>query len=302
MLRTTAIVAAIFATVGAACGGTSDRAPEPVGTSEARVTLSATGTGSTSETLTATSVASGEIMVTHTASLTAGSATLVDLQLPAGTYVFSVQAYNAAHTVLQGSGSLTASLAVATTTDLKLATAIAASGSAQVQGQASVAPSIVGFEVDLPGQGSLSGTTQGDVLAAVHVDALSSVQGDLSFFWSGFGIQGAVEGSSTVDLSAAAAAQATGPAVVRVVVQDALGDTAEASVTLDLTASASGSASGSASVDAGVSASGSSNACLDADAQCNATCDAALTGNPLAVTAHTSCVASCSVALASCGL
>jgi len=279
MLRTTAIVAAIFATVGAACGGTSDRAPEPVGTSEARVTLSATGTGSTSETLTATSVASGEI-----------------------TYVFSVQAYNAAHTVLQGSGSLTASLAVATTTDLKLATAIAASGSAQVQGQASVAPSIVGFEVDLPGQGSLSGTTQGDVLAAVHVDALSSVQGDLSFFWSGFGIQGAVEGSSTVDLSAAAAAQATGPAVVRVVVQDALGDTAEASVTLDLTASASGSASGSASVDAGVSASGSSNACLDADAQCNATCDAALTGNPLAVTAHTSCVASCSVALASCGL
>jgi len=300
MLRTTTIVGAIFATVGAACGGSSDRPPEPVGTSEARVTLSATGNGSTSETLTATNVASGEIMATHTASLTAGSAALVDLQLPAGTYVFAVQAYDAAHTVLIGSGSLTASLAIATTTDLKLATAIAASGSAQVQGSAGVAPSIVGFEVDLPGQGSLSGTTQGDVLAAVHVDALSSVQGELSFYWSGFGIQGAVEGSSTVDLSAAAAAQATGPAVVRVVVQDALGDTAEASVTLDL--SASGSAAGSASVDAGISASGSSNACLDADAQCDAACDAALTATPLAVTAHTSCVASCNLALASCGM
>jgi hypothetical protein len=307
MLRTTWIVGGIFATVGMACGGTGDGSPEPVATSEARVTLSASGNGSTSETLTATSSASGEVLATRTVTVAAGSATLVDLQLPAGSYAFSVQAYDAKHLVLLGSGSVTASLAAGTTTDLKLATTIAASGgSAQVQGQANAAPEILGMQVDLPGQGSLSATAQGDTMAAVHVDAVSSVPGDLSFFWSGFGLSGAVQGSSTMDLSAAAAAaQASGPQIVRVVVEDALGDTAEASTTLNLagSASAQGSASAEGASDAGSGASaGSSASCLDADAQCTAGCDSALAANPTAVAAHTSCEASCSLALASCGL
>jgi len=287
-----------------ACGGTGDGSPEPVATSEARVTLSASGNGSTSETLTATSSASGEVLATHTVSIAAGSATLVDLQLPPGSYAFSVQAYDAKHSVVLGSGSVTASLAADTTTDLKLATSLAASGgSAQVQGQASVAPTILGMQVDLPGQGSLSASAPGDTMAAVHVDAVSSVPGDLSFFWSGFGLSGAVTGSSTIDLSAAAVtAQAGGPQVVRVVVQDALGGTAEASTTLNLAAgTASGEGSASAGASTGTSA-GSSSSCLDADAQCSAGCDSALTANPTAVTAHASCETSCGLALASCGL
>jgi len=318
MLRISSVVGVGFATVGLACSGAGDGSPEAVATSEARVTLSASGNGSTSETLTATNVASGEVVATHMATIAAGSATLVDLQLPGGSYAFSVQAYDASHAVRLGSGSVTATLAAASTTDLKLDTSIDASGeSAQVRGQASVAPRIVGMQVDLPAQGSLSATTQLDTLAAVHVDAVSSVPGDLSFFWSGFGVKGAVQGSSTIDLSAAAAAtQTSGTQVVRVVVQDALGGTAEASATVNLTpgASATGSAtagggsagvgaSGSASGDvgAGVSA-GSSSACLDADAQCGAGCDAALAANPAAVTAHASCETGCVLALASCGL
>jgi hypothetical protein len=300
MFRTTWIVGGIFATVGMACGGTGGGSPEPVATSEARVTLSASGNGSTSETLTATSSASGEALATRIVTIAAGSATMVDLQLPAGSYAFSVQAYDATHSVLLGSGSVTASLAADTTTDLKLATSIAASGgSAQVQGQASVAPEILGMQVDLPGQGSLSATAQGDIMAAVHVDAVSSAPGDLSFFWSGFGLSGAVEGSSTIDLSAAAAAaQASGPQVVRVVVQDALGGTAEASTTLNLT---TGGASADGNASAGANA-GSSSSCLAANAQCSAGCDSALAASPTAVTAHASCETSCALALASCGL
>jgi hypothetical protein len=288
-----------------ACGTTgAEIDEEAVGSSEARLSLSVQGKQSATLHVTATDDATAEIAIDESIQVEAGSTALLALAIAPSSYTFQVEAFaDAGETELLGSGSAHASLAAGQATEIDLTASVDGStGSAAVQISTNAAPTIEGIDVAVGGGGSL-GVDVGvgaDATAEIHVKASDAEGHELRFFWSGLGIEGAVEGSSTITISAAAAAEASADASVHVIVQDEAGATTEA--TISFTAAGECLLCGGSEVQivSTVDASASAKACLEAQAECNASCDADLAANPLGLAAHASCLASCSLSLASC--
>ena len=275
------LFALVIAGAAAGCSGSSAPTTEPVGESHARLILSMSGRSSASLRITAKDEDSASIAIDRSVNVTAGDAVVVSVDVPASSYAFHVAVFaDASQSTLLGSADARADLGVDATTEIKLVAAVDGDGSAEVAASVNAAPEIEDVDVEVTGQGA-------DGSIAVHVDASDAEDGELSFFWSGAGVTGTVQGGATIDLSTAAVL-AAGSSKLHVIVQDAAGATAAVDIAIDV-AAATASTSPCAP-----------EACLDANAVCIAACDAGLAIDPLAVSAHVSCMATCAVSLASC--
>ena len=254
--------------------------------------------------MTATDDATAEIAIDESIEVEAGSTALLALAIAPASYTFQVEAFaDADATEPLGHGSAHASLVAGQATQITLTTLVdGANGSAAVQINTNAAPTIEGIDVSVSG-GSTLGVDVGlgaDATAQIHVKASDAEGGKLRFFWSGLGIEGAVEGSATMSLSAAAVVEAAGRPNVHVIVQDEAGATTEATIAFTAAGECLLCGGAEASVLSTVDASASVEACLEGHAQCNASCDATLSADPTGLTAHASCIAACSLSLASC--
>ena len=276
------------------CNGT-----DVTGSSEARIMLSNSGSASTNVEVIATDDATSEVAADRSVDVAAGGTSVIDLGVAAASYTFSVKAFgDAGHTHLLGGSTVHADLTVGEVTEISL-TANTTSGTGQSVLRAAVnaAPRIDNVDVKVDGSGASAS-------ASISVDAKDPDGGQLTFFWSGFGIQGSVQGDSTLNLSAAMAASAASSPlvhaasspVVHVVVEDSGGATAQADVTFT-------PASGCAlcgHFDTTISAAGDASACLDTRANCTAHCDALISLPPTRAAANISCMSDCAQTLATC--
>lgn len=292
----------------AALGCSSPVEMSPVGTSQARLIVSMQGSESARFKVTAVNVETAEIAFDQAIDVEGSQASIVDLSIAPASYTFHVEAFaDASMQTSLGSGETHAELAAGASTDIKLNAQVSdtdADGKgdqASVTVNVNVAPKIEGVEVQMAGQAGGSLAAGGEIGATLHVKAVDAEGGALTYVWTGAGLEGAVQGSDTLVISAetAAALAASGAGEIYVVVADDAGATAQAAVTLTF-AAAGDSAGGSSSVDTSVEGSASVQACLDAQAQCGASCDAALAAAPLALSAHAACIAQCSLKLATC--
>jgi hypothetical protein len=299
MRNSHAMLLGLFVGAGAlitGCGGAGSDG-SPVGSSQARLVFASKGTQPATLHVTATDDATGAVAFDKTVELGGNSASEVDLTLVPSSYTFAVDVLGGASgDATLGSKSAEVDLTDGETTQITLAAQIDAeggsNGSAQVQIGVDVAPTIEGVNVQLTGGSSADATVQ------IDVDATDAGGGALSFFWSGAGLAGAVQGSSSLSIPAsavaAAAAGATSP-MVHVVVQDAQGATAQADIAHTL---AAGAVQGTTTSASGASA--AAEACVQAQAQCNASCSPALGLGATGVQVNASCVAGCGLSFASC--
>ncbi|MFO0758762.1 MAG: hypothetical protein U0359_19885 [Byssovorax sp.] len=292
----------LLTALAAGCGSSTPSTDPAIADSQARLVLSARGSHDVDLKVTAIDEQSAQIRLTRSVSLAAGAVTTLSIDLPPSSYTFHVEAFaDASETTSLGSGDARAVLAAGEATEIKLAAQVEESGgdgSATIEASADIAPTIDGVDVTFGGSGALGASA--DATALVQVKAHDPDGDALVYLWSGYGIEGVVQGGSSILIHGGAAID--GDAKVYVVVQDAQGATTTTAVVL--------SASGGFSIDAGGSASSgedgdgeddvSTHACVDASAACNAACDAALAASPLDLTAHASCLTQCGVTLSSC--
>ncbi|MFT3774261.1 MAG: hypothetical protein QM820_53545 [Minicystis sp.] len=274
---------------GSVIAGCNGSAESPSGSSQARLVMAVQGTGSASLHVTASDQASAEVVIDRVVTVKAGEATVIDLDVAPSSYAFHVDVMGGASGAHLGDGSAEAVIAGGATTEIRMTAIVADSGgdgSAKVQVGVDTAPQIQGIAVEA------DGSAGGD--AKIHVDAVDADGDALTFFWSGAGLEGAVQGSATLSVSAAALASASAP-VIHVVVQDKLGATTAADITL--VPSGSGF---QGSIDASGGAGAAIAACLEGQAACTAACDASFGVDLGAVTGHASCIADCGLSLASC--
>jgi len=292
MLFGLSLGATVFGT-GCASSGTGDLA---TGSSQARMVVSSQDSGTTTLHVTATDDATASVVLDKTVTVSSGTPAVLDFSAAPSTYTISADVLSGDASL--GSGSAQVDLMEGETTQIAVSAApgqvtAGGSGSATVKIGTDVAPRINGVDVHVAGDGP-------DATVVVQVDAVD-VDGDaLAFFWSGTGLlDGAVQGSSTLSLPAAAvsAAAAAGAPSLHVVVQDAQGVAAAADIALAVAGSA---VQGSMSPSAGGGA--ALQACLDAQATCCADCAAGVSviGAGVTANANASCVASCGTTLLSC--
>jgi hypothetical protein len=274
--------------MGCKGGGTNT-----VGSSQARLVLAAKGSTPATLHVTATDDATAAVVLDKTVEVQENSASVVDLSLPPASYTFTAGALGGASGGASlGSESAQITLAGGALTQINVNAAMANGGaSAQVQIGVDVAPVIKGIAVQ-------AGAAQGEPgpTVQINVDASDAAGGALRFFWSGAGLQGAVEGSSSLTLSVAAltaAAAFPGQPVVHVVVQDAQGTCADADVTLSVV---EGAVESTTTTTIGAATS----ACTDAQAQCNAACTPDLGLSAGANVSIAPCLAQCSLSFATC--
>lgn len=255
------------------------------------------GSGTTTLHVTATNNASADVAIDKTIEVTAGKATVLDVDVPPATYTFNVDVVSGSTTL--GTSTATADLTNGATTQIALAAQAATMGGAAstVQIGVDVAPQITGVDVQSITAGATGPMTQ------ISVDASEPTGGALTFFWSGATLTATVQGTSSMSLSTAAVtaainAAATGVApTLHVVVQDAAGASTAADISLTM-ASAGVQGAIATSTDDGAAL----QACLDTQAQCSAACAPGVALGAANVTVNATCLASCSTALASCKL
>jgi len=273
------------AAFGMGCKGGNGGGTTDVGSSQARVVLAAKGSTPATLRVTATDNATAAVVLDKTVEVQGNSASVVDLSLPPASYTFTAGALGGASGgAALGSDSAQVTLAGGAVTQINVDAAVAAgAATAQVQIGVDVAPVIKGIDVQ-------AGST-----VQITVDATDASGGALRFFWSGAGIQGAVEGNSSLTLSVAAltaAATSAGPPIVHVVVQDAKGTSADADVALSMAEGAVQSTT--------TTVGAATSACLDAQAQCNAACTSDLGLGAGANVSIAPCLGQCSLSLAAC--
>jgi hypothetical protein len=268
------------------CNSTQPDGSE-VGTSQARIVAAAQGSSPATMHVTGTDDTTSDVVIDKTITVSGGSATVVDLNVPPSSYTFAVSVLGGAsdETTLAKNSAM-GDLKDGETTDIML-TAQGGGTSPAVHIGVAAVPQIGKVDVQLTGSGK-------DAMASIHVDATDPGGDSLTFFWSGAGLKGAVQGSSMMSISTAALTAVASP-VVHVVVQGAQGAAASANITLALTAT---SAQATTSVISGDDA--AAQACLETQAQCNATCLPSVGLGGTNVTVDTSCLSACSLSLATC--
>lgn len=281
----------------AGCSGTAGSDDgSTVGSSQARLVFAAKGTEPATLHVTATDEASSAVAFDQTIDVKANSASMLDLTLAPASYKFVVDVLGGASgDATIGSDSAAVDLTDGETTQITFAAQVATTGgsdaSAQAQIGVDVAPTISSVNVQLTGTGA-------DAAVHIDVDATDSGGGTLAFFWSGTGLTGAVQGSSSLTLPVSAieasVTGATSP-LIHVVVQDAEGATAQTNIALTIAAGVVQSTTSAAA-----SATAAAEACLQAQAQCNASCSPTLGLGGTGLDVSASCVAACGLSFASC--
>jgi hypothetical protein len=142
-----------------------------------------------------------------------------------------------------------------------------------------------------------------DTKVKVNIKASASLGGELTFVWSGAGINGSVKGSASAELDAAAILLDAGK-TTKIIVQSKDGVAAQVKVTFDVATHLLGALKLAGTVKTTVSAAASlaasATACVDAHAKCTAECDAKLAAGLCSVEAHASCMVECAVKLSVC--
>jgi hypothetical protein len=272
-----------FGAIVAGCGGAEiDGA---TGVSQARIVLSAQGKDAATLHVTAADETTADVVLDKTVTVDAGSASILNVTLDPAHYTFTASVLGSAGDVAIAEGSTNATLAGGQTTQVTFAAETDASGAAHVLAGADTVPQIDGVSVHVV-DGSAGPT------AEIKVDATCG-QG-MTYFWSGDGIQGSVQGSETIEIPEAAIKAIAHP-VVHVVVQDAHGAAAAADIPLTVTASGV-----AGSVASGASAGANAEACLATQAQCNAACSSGIGLGGTTLNANASCLANCGASFASC--
>jgi len=261
-----------LAFVAGCTGATSDGA---TATSQARLVVSSTGQQTATLRVTAVEDATADTVVDQTITVSPGSAQVVSLSLDPSGYTFAVDVLGSGNAKL-GTSSAHVDLEQGVLTQISLAAEVDGASSAQVNIGVDTAPEIQAVKVSLDGD-----------TVNVHIDASDSGGGNLAFFWSGAGLTGAVQGSSTLSIPSAAVAANS---MLHVVVQDAHGVASSADIAL---------AAGGGTVQGAMFGEASAVPCLDAQAQCNATCGSATVLGAV-TSADASCLAGCSLTLAQC--
>lgn len=278
------------------CGNSSTT--ENLGTGQARIVLASQGSSATTMHVTATDDATANVVLDKSVDLAVGKSSVLAVSLDAATYTIHVDATETGDsTKVIGSGDAHADLAADQTKEIHLTATESSGGTGSVSVSVDTAPVIKGIKVTLATDGTSTGAAG---QAQITVDASDPDGGSVMFFWSGLGLDGAVKGTSTMSISALAAASFTGPPIVHVVVQDSAGATTAADISFAGSASCVLCGTTTTAMGSSTDGSASASACLDARAQCNATCDATLAADPTGITANLACLSSCGLDLASC--
>jgi len=271
-------------------------ATEDVGTGRARIVLTSQGSTSAALHVTATDDATGTVALDRSVALGAGKSSVLDVALDPTAYTLHVDAMRTGDgTGMIGSTDAHADLAADQTKEIRLtARDDGSAGGGSVTVSVDTAPMVHGIQVKPASDGTAIGAVDP---AQITVDASDPDGGNVKYFWSGLGIDGATEGTATLSLSSLTAATLGAPPVVHLVVQDSAGATTVAAIRF--AASKTCLLCGTATVTMGAPMDGGgSSACLDARAQCNAACDGG-DADPAGL-GDVACLTSCGIVLASC--
>lgn len=314
-----ALMAGALALGGSGCNGTGSTS----GAGSAGYAVIASSDATSRATLRLTAVdASGQTVDVQTIGVQSGAVVRLDGAVPAGDLSFRAEIFgDDRFTAKLDEANANLHLDASEEAQLKVHVVVGADGKSHIDLAGELAPVIHDVTVDV------KTLADGTAAADIHVDATAGDNGSLRYFWSGLGIGAAIEGSSTITITAQSTKQHGGAPEVLVMVEDAAGATAEARVHFsadpssacifcpegrigaDANASANAKADGGAKVTIGRGdddADGGASdrprqACLDANATCVAACDATLKANPLTgAAAHGTCIAQCGLTLASC--
>lgn len=252
-----------------------------VGSSEARLVISVNAAATIH--VSAVDEANAIQMVDQTIDVKGGQATMIPILMTPSRYSFDID--------VSGPGVQTGH--VSTKVNLKdgetavVTLVVQADNPSTPRVTVDMAPRISAVDVQL--KGGLGNNQR----VEVSVDATDVDSDRLSYFWSGDGISGAVEGSSTLDIPATTAAD--GLSVVHVVVQDPEGASASATIALVISETEAHGV-----LKPGSGASHAASACQQAHAQCQASCAPAVGLGTSTVSADGSCMVGCGQALAAC--
>ncbi|APR85442.1 Hypothetical protein A7982_10791 [Minicystis rosea] len=282
------------------CNGGGDTG-EPVGSSEARIVLVAQGSSSANMHLTAVNDATAEVVIDQVINVDAGDSVVLEQTLDAASYTLHLDAFaDESHTDVLASGDAHLDLQANLATEIFLA--------ADTDGDASAQTGVSVSVHDVP--------TIDDVVVhhstgsiTIDVSAATAGGGELTYFWSGFGLEATVQGSASLTIPAipAAVLGIDGETTIHLVVQNA--DGATVAVDIDLSASVNGEAcvfcdAGTTSgADIIVDVSGDVDllACLETRVSCNLACTAEAGAAPLDFAgALISCTADCGLQFADC--
>lgn len=271
------------------------------------VSLTAKGSADVWVKLHVISKITGQVVSTHSSYIKGGATALLQLGLSADEYTFKADVYaDAQLTVLLGSKSTDCSVDHDHSSELSLYVDASIQGSAGITFSSNHAPKIDKVSVQL--NASLN------VAALIKIDASDLDSGSkLHYFWSGFCLDGTVEGSSSLVISVDTALKALlkgGDHFITVIVQDELGATAHTSIDLGINLNVglglglglgSGTPSSTCSnTGADLSLDVDLAVCLEAHASCAAACNVAACASPNGAALLVSCLAQCGLELATC--
>ena len=299
----------------AGCDSPGTGTPPGSSASALAVAVAGQGSGSAHLRVTAISDISGQAEAVEHLAVQGGSTAQVVFELTPASYTLALATFaDAAEQVRIGEGKASAQVSANATAvvNLKVDVDRPAGGGGTITVDAHAAPVIAGIAVKgggaagldgaihLDGSGNASGKLEGSAEVTVRIDARAEGGGSLHFFWSGAGLQGSLEGSSSLTVSAQATAMlGVTTRVIHVVVQDDYGAAAALRIELDSTA-LGGFTSFHASNQAAAGADTKVSACLNAHASCVVACSAAASANNSSAEARLSCLAGCGVELAGC--
>ena len=300
-----------------ACDSPGTGASTGATTSALAVAVAGQGSGSAHLRLTAISSISGRAEAVEHLAVQGGGTAQVVFDLPPASYTLEAETFaDAEEQVRIGEGKASAQVSANATAVVNLKVDVERPGNGGGGGTITVdahaAPVIAGLSVQgngagslgstvqLGGDGNASGKLEGSSEVTLQIDAHAEGGGNLHFFWSGAGLQGSLEGSASLTVSAQASAMlGVTTRVIYVAVQDDNGAAAALRIELDSTL-LGGFTSIHASTQAAGGADAKISACLSAHASCVVACTAAAAADKDSIEARLSCLAGCGVELSSC--
>jgi hypothetical protein len=290
----TAIFGLLASMVVAGCNTdapTTTSDPTTVETSAKNVSMSLTAQGKSdaSVKLHVFAKATKEEVFQQSFQVKGGSTTFLQLDMPTAGYTFQVDAFaDAEQTIAIGTSSTDADVESGHMTEISLVINTEVKGSGSINLTKNEAPMIDDLSVKL--------NTSVGIAAEIHVAASDSDSKNLHYFWTGFGIDGTIEGTSTLTISSQAAASDKGDHKVTVIVQDELGASAHASIDVGASSgTVNGTGTGTSTDD-----SASIQLCLELHAGCTASCKLSAATSLNGAAALVSCLAECGLDLATC--
>jgi hypothetical protein len=271
-----------------------------------RMSLTAQGSAEASAKVHVISKLTAKEVFTKSVQIEGGTTAFLQLALDSADYTFTVDAFaDIEQTISLGSSSTDCSVKDGHMSEISLVINTEVKGSAGISINSNEAPLIDDVSVKL--------NTSVDVAASIHVAASDSDGKSLHYFWTGFGIDGTIEGSATLTISVDAALAAVakgGDHKIIVIVQDELGASAHASidVSLDLGAhvGAGADTGGDGNTDTGAGSCDQASLdvelslCLDVHAGCKASCNLEAAASLHGAAVLVDCLLQCGVELATC--